>query len=359
MFKRRTITSLLLSISIVVLLMLTASPAMATKIKVNSTEDVIADDGYCTLREAVIAANTDTESGLMYGECPAGLGADEIVLKRGVYMLAIGGPYEDNAQAGDLDILDDLTITGKGAKYTTIDGNYVDRVFHVMSNVNANFYGIHIQNGLVSNYNGGGIYNSGILKISQSKVSNNMASRSGLTYGGGIYNDGTMKITRSKVYDNTVSSIDSLSVGGGIYNVNTMKINRSKVYDNTASSANSLSIGGGISNDTYSTMTIKRSKISGNTASSTIGIAYGGGIYNGGTMTMTESRVSGNEADGVYTFGGGIYNDTSGMITVKGTCRITGNTADDGGGVYNYGNFYPSGQTRIKNNLLDDSWGIP
>lgn len=327
MFKRSTITSILF----VVLLMLTASPAMAAKIKVNSTADVIADDGYCTLREAVIAANTDAESGFMYGECPAGLGADEIVLKNGVYILAITGLNEDNAQTGDLDILDDLTITGKGANETIIDGNFIDRVFHVMNNVNVKFNGIHIQNGFVSDYDGGGVYNSGILKIIQSEISDNMASGSGLTYGGGIYNDGTMKISGSKV------------------------------YDNEASSTNSLSIGGGISNDRFSAMIIKRSIISGNTTSSTVSTAYGGGIYNAGTITMTESKIKGNIADGNYmTFGGGIFNDMSGTIDVKGTSRISGNTADEGGGVYNIqpGIFNKSKRTRIKNNSLDDSWGI-
>jgi CSLREA domain-containing protein len=340
--------------------MLTSSPAMAVKIKVNSTADVIADDGYCTLREAVIAANTDTALWSTEGECPAGYGADKIVLKSGVYMFAIGGPYEDNAQAGDLDILDDLTIAGKGASETIIDGNYIDRVFHVMSNVNVNFYAIHIQNGLVSDYNGGGIYNSGILQITESEVSDNMASASRIIYGGGIYNDGEMTLTNSIVYDNEAYSTDSLSMGGGIYNIGIITTTDSKVYDNKASSINSLSIGGGIFNDIFGSITMIRNKVSGNIAFSTVTTASGGGIYNAGTITIKKSKVSGNVADGNYmTFGGGIYNDMSGTTTVKGTSRISGNNADDGGGVYNNsGAFTKSKRTTIKNNLLDDSWGI-
>jgi CSLREA domain-containing protein len=390
MLKRTTITSVLLSLGIVALLILTASPATAAKIKINSTADIIADDGYCTLREAVIAANTDTASGSMDGECPAGDGADEIVLQSGVYKLAIGGLYEDNAQAGDLDILDDLTITGKGAKETIIDCNNIDRVFHVMSNVRANFNGINIQNGSISNDNGGGIYNSGMLTvtkstvsgntasstsitilygggiyndgtltITKSKVSNNTASGSKLSYGGGIYNDGTLTITKSTVSGNTASSTDTLSIGGGIFNdmSGTIKVTKSTVSGNTASSTNGLSIGGGIYND--GTATITKSRVSGNTASSTISTAYGGGIYNDGTITITKSKVSGNISDGNYrAFGGGIYNNMNGTITVEGISRISGNTADDGGGVYNSGIFYKSKRTRIKNNLLEDSWGI-
>ena len=36
-------------------------------IEVNSSGDTVADDGVCTLREAIIAANTDTASGASVG----------------------------------------------------------------------------------------------------------------------------------------------------------------------------------------------------------------------------------------------------------------------------------------------------
>lgn len=50
----------------------------ASTITVNSTADTTADDGECTLREAITAANTDTASGVTGGECIAGSGADTI-----------------------------------------------------------------------------------------------------------------------------------------------------------------------------------------------------------------------------------------------------------------------------------------
>ena len=49
-----------------------ASPAQAATITVNSLADTTADDGQCTLREAITAANTDNAS----GECAAGSGWD-------------------------------------------------------------------------------------------------------------------------------------------------------------------------------------------------------------------------------------------------------------------------------------------
>jgi len=52
--------------------------ARSATIIVNSASDVIGDDGACTLREAIVTANTDTASGGAAGECAAGSGADTI-----------------------------------------------------------------------------------------------------------------------------------------------------------------------------------------------------------------------------------------------------------------------------------------
>ena len=52
--------------------------ASAATITVNSTSDSPANDGVCTLHEAIDAANTDTSSGAMLGECAAGSGTDTI-----------------------------------------------------------------------------------------------------------------------------------------------------------------------------------------------------------------------------------------------------------------------------------------
>jgi CSLREA domain-containing protein/uncharacterized repeat protein (TIGR01451 family) len=49
-----------------------AASLEAVTITVNSTADVVANDGQCTLREAIVAANTNTSSGAMAGECAAG-----------------------------------------------------------------------------------------------------------------------------------------------------------------------------------------------------------------------------------------------------------------------------------------------
>jgi len=47
--------------------------AQSAAILVNSLADDAYNDSECTLREAIIAANTDTASGAMAGECSAGM----------------------------------------------------------------------------------------------------------------------------------------------------------------------------------------------------------------------------------------------------------------------------------------------
>ncbi len=84
--------------------------AEAANLSVNDTSDsLVAGDGKCTLREAIINANSDTDS--TGGDCAAGSGVDVIALPMGTYTLAITGTGEDDAFTGDLDITDDLTIT--------------------------------------------------------------------------------------------------------------------------------------------------------------------------------------------------------------------------------------------------------
>lgn len=67
-------------LALLVASMLVFAPGVwaASTIVVNSTSDTSADDGSCTLREAIEAANTDSASGVATGECIAGSGMDTI-----------------------------------------------------------------------------------------------------------------------------------------------------------------------------------------------------------------------------------------------------------------------------------------
>ena len=122
-------------------------------------------DADCSLREAIIAANQHP-------------GPDTVMVPAGKYLLQQVG-QEDQAAAGDLDILDDLTLIGAGAESTLIDGNQIDRVFEIHSPAVVRLSGLTIQNG--SNGSGGGIYNQtgGTLTLENCTLSGNSASTDG------------------------------------------------------------------------------------------------------------------------------------------------------------------------------------
>jgi len=64
--------------------------------------------GACTLRAAVQEAN-------------ALPGEDRLALPAGTFTLSLPGPFEDAALTGDLDLLDDVTLTGAGTDLTVVD----------------------------------------------------------------------------------------------------------------------------------------------------------------------------------------------------------------------------------------------
>ncbi|MDY7075372.1 MAG: choice-of-anchor D domain-containing protein [Chloroflexota bacterium] len=125
---------LLLSVHLVLGLELWLIPSSvvyaATIINVNSTANTIADDGQCTLREAITAADADAASGALPGECPAGSGGDTIVLQANTaYTLSA----VDNTWYGPNGlppVTTPITITGHGA--TIVRGGGEDfRFFYV------------------------------------------------------------------------------------------------------------------------------------------------------------------------------------------------------------------------------------
>jgi CSLREA domain-containing protein len=85
--------------------------AAASTITVNSTADTVnATDGLCTLREAIIAANTNTPSGVVAGECAAGQASPTVdtiafaIPGSGVHTITLGSALPD--------ITDPVTIDG-------------------------------------------------------------------------------------------------------------------------------------------------------------------------------------------------------------------------------------------------------
>lgn len=260
------------------------TPGAFAALNVSTIDDELNSDGDCSLREAITAANDDA----VVDACGAGSGADTIVVPAGLYDFAIAGAGEDAAATGDLDITEDLTLTGAGAATTIIDANDLDRVVHVSSGT-VSITDVTMRDGSVSSPdNGGGILNT-------------FAS---------------LTLTRVVVTDNTATDVGGVSnyVAGSM-----------TVVDSTISNNTSASDAGGFYNN--GTLTIRGSTINGNSV--VAGTRRGGGFYNDGPLTIVNSTISGNFAMGGT--GGGIHVG-SGSIALLNT-TITNNFAASGSAI--------------------------
>lgn len=273
---------------------------------VNSTADApdadLNDDmcattaGTCTLRAAVQQANASD-------------GADAIVMPGGDYTLAIAGADEQAAR-GDLDITDDLTISGVPTATVTIDAAQLDRIFDIYT-ATVMLDNLIMRNGQ-TNADGGTIYNRGTLIMNDSYIAGSETT----TFGGGIFNAATGTVTAKNV---TFESLHAGS-GGAIWNAGTLHVSDSSFSDNVAQSS-----GGAITND--HALVITHSLLTRNRA------AAGGAIYQGsGTLAVQSSTLDGNTA----VYGGGVSIDPDASVEIEAS-TISSNTAAQGGGIFNLG----------------------
>ena len=267
------------------------TPAHASGIVVDSMADTIADDGTCTLREAITNANTDTQLSATTGECATGSSTDSISFDSSLAGTIIH-------LASTLLISSDMTIDGSSlSSQISISGDNSVQVLSVNSGTVTLNSLIIMQGSVSAAPGGGGIYNAtgATLTINNSTIAENAAA--GTPGGGGIYNasGATLTINNSTISDNTNTS----GPGGGIRNDGTLTVTNSTFSDNTASGGS----GGGIRN--IGTLTVANSTFSNNITSGS-----GGGIYNVAdfvSATVTNSTFSGNSAGSA---GGGIYYST-------------------------------------------------
>ena len=225
----------------------------ASVIRVNSTIDSLANDGNCTLREAVIAANKDSSSGKKSGECVAGSGADIIQIPASLgtlFLTRTDNGNEDSSSTGDLDITGDLIIeaTGPGVIIRGASG-YSDHIFQVHTGTVV-IRDLTIMGGAAGS-DGGGVYNKAVLTIERATITGNASSGKG----GGIYNAPTGLLT---VVNSTISGNLSKSSGGGLYNAGTAGLNNLTITTNHAD------LGGGGIAVQGGTLNIWNSIVSGN-----------------------------------------------------------------------------------------------
>lgn len=333
-----------------------ARPAGAVEYTVNTTDDIsdptpdgVCDDGLgnCSLREAIEEANfSGGPDSVIFADC----GNPECV-----YLLTLGGIDEDGAETGDLDVNDDLTITGNGRGVTIVDGNDLDRVFDLDpaqsgSAITLNSFTVrngNAQLGIFFN-TGGGILASG--SVDSAFVLNDLlvTENVSISDGGGLSTFlGTHTINDSTFSDNEsfggngggglfFGNGENISVnnciiennragrGGGIHNLSEVTINGSTIRNNQTTTSEDLGHdGGGIL--AFNTLNINNSTISGNSS-----IANGGGITTESLANITNSTISGNTA----AENGGGLDSGQGEVSLT-NVTISGNTATgSGGGIF-------------------------
>ena len=295
---------------------LDAAPAALTINSPNDPGDDICNVTECTLREAIALiapdGTIDFDSSLSGGT----------IHLASTLTLSIDVTIDGSALASQITISGDADNNGTGDV----------RVFYVTAGVTATLNGLMITKGYTSG-NGGGIYNSGTLTVTNSAFSGNNAD-----WGGGIANYSALTVTNSTFSGNTASW------AGGIYNEDTLTVTNSTFSDNSASYGD----GGGIMNN-GGTLTVTNSNFSGNFASS----GFGGGVYNGGTLTITNSTFSGNSAP---WYGGGVYN--GGTLTITNSTFSANSANSSGGGIHSYGTLTVTNSTFSGNSALGYGGGI-
>ena len=299
-----------------------AVPAVAVTLTVDSTIDAVdvapgdgecaTASGECTLRAAIQEAN-------------ALVGADVLAVPAGRYALSVGPGFavdEDAAAAGDLDLTDDVTITGAGVKQTVISGQRLDRVFHVLSPAVVEISGLTIRDGFTGF--GAGVWNLGTLTLQRVAVSKNEAAyrdpndpSSCSGDHAGIENLGTLVMVDSSIDHNRGCKTD-FSRGGGLGNYGTATLTNVVVANNRAQS------GGGIFNNgtlDLINVTMTRNAAVSSDVVSTAGM--GGALMNGGVAHLRNTTVAYNHASNrPYNGGGGIDNRASQSALVTFTNSI-------------------------------------
>jgi CSLREA domain-containing protein len=265
-------------------------------ITVDTLSDPFQDASHCSLRGAIISANTGTDT--TGGNCAAGIGNNLINFSvSGTIELGSALPAIANSSGGA------LTIDGSNQTIVIDGSNDMSpvQIMVVNSGATLTLNDLTIENGSNSSGNGGAIDNEGTLTVIDSTLSGNSA-----TNGGGIFNNFFASLT---VANSTFSDNDATNVGGCIYNPGTLSVSNSTFSDNDATN-----VGGCIQNN--GTLSATNSTFSGNSTG-----AAGGTIENEATLSVTNSTFSGNSAT---TAGGGIFNVNATTVT---NVTFSGNSA--------------------------------
>ena len=304
----------LLALGLALLLFGLPAAVQAKTFTVTKTADT--NDGHCnsdcSLREAISAANATTAK-------------DRVKLGAKTYKLTRQGSDNDNT-AGDLDVLNDLRITGKGPKKTVIEGAWAtnpDGLIAIAPGFGLTASGMTLRKGDTSAISQGAAIDVPIgstLEIDHARLTHNTSISEGAisNYGEATvskvtfdHNSGTNCCSAFFNEDASTAKLTNVT-----FDHNTSVLDTGAMYSNGVKAT--------LSNVTFS-----------NNHAGTVGGAL---ISSGGILDLTNVTFSGNSSK---SDGGGLYVE-SGSTNNLNNVTFTRNVADsdgdgtgDGGGLYN------------------------
>ena len=252
---------------------------------VTTTSDAASLEDECTLRAAITAANTDQA----VGGCPAGNGADTIVLADETYTLS-EVDNNTNGSNGLPAITSEITLRGSNSAVARAEDAPGFRLLYIAEEGNLTVEGVTLRNGLATDSptrnSGGGIFNAGTLTLQDAGIVQSSAGAEG----SGLDNQGTATIRDSLISENEGGGGN----GVGIFNVGTLNLSDTTISDN---------FGGN-----------------------------GAGIFNRGDVTVEGGVLEGNTDPSTA---GAILNDSAGKMELRGT--VIRDNGDDGSTLTNRG----------------------
>ena len=289
----------------------------------------------CTLNEAIITANDDTNTGGCSRSGNLGNTADTIVLPNNAVISFAAGSSSGpgNVSTATPFVGSNITIEGNGS---TIERSQATtnlfRLFTVFTKDVDNYQGqltikdLTIQNGYLE-ANGGAIYVLGQLDLENTTISSNTSTQA--TEGGGAIfvrgSDNSFTSVNSSVtaIDSTISSNTAAQKGGGIL----AEANTTIVLINSTVSGNSVNSRGGGIWAFDSSVRLSNSTVSGNSTRT-----RGGGIYarDRSSISLNNSTVSANSANETA---GGIFSSRFSSVSLNNS-TVSGNSAYNVGGIF-------------------------
>lgn len=288
------------------LLSFNLSTVAAFNIVVNTYSDTVADDGVCSLHEAIVTANNNSDSGAQAGECSGSQfdnSIDQILLPNGFYQLTSALPV----------ITEPLEVFGSRTGQTIIDANGFNRVFYIELDV---------------------VLDESVSRFFDFTVANSR-STAGLTN----INGPEVVLTRTQWLNNQVGAVLTLSghlqVANSIFRANQNGLEGGAIRAETAASVtiefstfednHSAAMGGalgirGVSSESQTTTALRANTFHGNSADQSGGALYfsnARGLVEHNTITQNVADQDENQdgdAGGIMVGAGAVVQLSSSIV---------------------------------------------